>query len=75
MNEIKKESGFKKIMKTVGKVLLEGLKIFVSMFKKDFKKDSRTSMLEWKKDVSHRRRQILAYQRARKRNSHAYRLQ
>ncbi len=50
MNEIKKENGFKKFMKSVGKVLLEGLKIFASMFKKDFKKDANAGMLEWKKD-------------------------
>ena len=50
MNEIKKENGFKKFFKVLGKKLLEGLKIFGSMFKKDFKKDSNAGMLEWKKD-------------------------
>ena len=50
MEEVKKENGFKKFMKAVGKKLLEGLKIFGSMFKKDFKKDPNAGMLEWKKD-------------------------
>ena len=50
MNEIKNENGFKKFMRAFGKKLLEGLKIFGSMFKKDFKKDSNAGMLEWKKD-------------------------
>ena len=50
MEEMKKENGFKKFFKALGKKLLEGLKIFASMFKKDFKKDPNAGMLEWKKD-------------------------